>query len=362
MDCREIKKLFEQFIDSDLSKEASAAVRKHILSCRECSSELASLNKYKKEISSLKDVKAPADFIQQLNTRIDKQSGIQKAIRTLFFPLKIKLPIEALGVIAAAVLIVVFINPLERIKENAQMPGKVAFKEKAVERDSEVKIADLTRSAKKTGSAGLSLPAEIRDDRMQAEAGRKMKDVRAEAVKTREIVLALYQPKPSSVSSGLKSIEPPAGVHQSEEAAGYDTMDKKKDKAAVPIVEPDRSASEKSEKTAKAEKEAQVAEMSNTQKPNAQKIQDESINRQVIIRHPLQDITNIVISLNGRLVKEVSGNEDFKYVIIDMPVQAQKEFLEKLSRLGTIQLKERKPFDAGKSSYVRFKINIRQVE
>jgi hypothetical protein len=363
MNCGEIKKLFDQYVDNDLSKEASAAVRKHISSCRDCSTDLASLNKYKKEISLLKGVKAPADFIQQLNFRIDKQSGIKKAIKAMFFPLKIKLPIEALGVIAAAVLIVILVNPVEQIRENVQMTGKIAFKEKAVERDSEVKIADLTRSGKKTGSEALSLPAEVRDDRILAQAERKMISVRGEAVKTREIVLALYQPKSSVASDNLKNISPSARAPQSEESAGFSVMDMKKDEAAGPIMEPDRSSSIKSEKIAKTGKEAKVAETTTTQKANEQNTKDESINSQLTILQPLQDIKNIVISLNGRLVKEVLGNDDhIRYVIVDMPALTQKEFLDKLSRLGTLQPKERRPFDAGKSGTVRFKINIKQME
>ncbi len=67
MDCREIKKLLDQYIDNDLSKDVSAVVRKHLSSCIECGAELALLKKYKKEMASLKEVKAPADFLQQLN-------------------------------------------------------------------------------------------------------------------------------------------------------------------------------------------------------------------------------------------------------------------------------------------------------
>jgi hypothetical protein len=362
MDCSEIKKFLDQYIDNYLSSEQSAAVKRHLVSCRDCSAELALLKKYRKEMASLKEVKAPADFLQQLNLRIDKQSVLKKFTRTIFFPLKLKLPIEALGVIAVSVLVVILLNPLDQLKENPQIPVEVAHKEKAVKSDSKVKISDLARSANKQDKAELSLPAEVSDDRLIAKAERKMISAGGDAVMTREIVLALYQAKPAAATAAgaLKSIAPPAMAPQSEESVAFNAADIKKDMASGARSEADKIASAIPEKKTEAEKEAQSAEMDTVQKAKLLNSQDESVNRQVTIRQPLDDIKSIVQSLNGRFVNEFSGKDGrIQYIIVDMPSKAQKEFLQKLSGMGDLFLKERKPVDEGKSRIVRFKINIK---
>jgi hypothetical protein len=362
MECREIKKFLDQYIDNYLGSEQSAAVKKHLVSCRDCSAEINLLKKYRKEMASLKVVKAPADFLQELNLRIDKQSGFKKMIRTMFFPLKIKLPIEALGVIAASVLVVVLLNPIEQLKENIHIEDKYAYKEKAAMKDSKVKIADLARSANKQDKAVLSLPAEVSDDRLIAKAERKMISAGGETVMTREIVLALYQAKPAAATAAgaLKSIAPPAMAPQSEESVAFNAADMKKDMASGARSEADKIASAIPEKKTEAEKEAQSAEIDTVQKAKLLNSQDESVNRQVTIRQPLDDIKSIVQSLNGRFVNEVSGKDGrTQYIIVDMPSKAQKEFLQKLSGLGDLFSKERKPVDESNSQIVRFKINIK---
>ncbi len=351
MDCREIKKLLEDYIDNALSGEKSAAVKKHLASCRDCGAELLSRKDYRKQMTSLKEVKAPDDFMRQLNNRIDNQYGIKKIIRTLFYPLKIKLPVEALGVVAASVLIVVFLNPMEELKENFQIPAETAYKEKTAERNGDVKIAVPAKPGKKAGKAELSSPLGT-DDRTLAEAGKERRSIRGEALMTREIVLALYQAKPAAASGALRSSASPATAPQSEESVAFNASDVKKDKAAGAISEPDRYA------TAEPEKKAQSAKMDALQKAKGQSTRDESINRRVTVIKPFEDIKTIVKNLNGRMVKEVSGKESTRYIIVDMPSKNQKEFLDRLNRLGDMQRKERKPYDERKSGIVRFKIII----
>ncbi len=296
--------------------------------------------------------------------RIDKQSNFKKILRSLFFPLKIKLPIEAFGVLASVVLIVLLVNPADQIKESMTVADKIVNMEKSGEVIQKAKIADMERSAKKTGRAELPLPAEPKDDRMLAKAERKTISVRGEAIKTHEIILALYQVKSAAASGSIKSLAPPVRTPQSEESAAVNTMDMKKDKAFGALAEKVQTADPtKSEKTTEAEKEVQVAEADNIQKPGSAKTQDEAINRQLTIAQPINDIREIAVSLNGKVIKEKSARDgQLEYIIVEIPAQSQKEFLDQLSKLGSLQSKERKPVGAGKSDIARFKINIMQME
>jgi len=141
-------------------------------------------------------------------------------------------------------------------------------------------------------------------------------------------------------------------------------MDIKKDKAFGAAAEKVQTAdSAKSEKIAEAEKQVQVTEADNIQKPGTAKAQDEAINRQLTIPQKVNDIRGIIIRLNGKVIKEKSGRDGYlEYIIVEIPMQSQKEFLDQLSKLGSLQSKERKPVGAGKSDIARFKINIMQME
>lgn len=102
MKCDDIKNLLSEYIDGALNENDKAAVSLHLDLCRDCREEL---NLIKNAISTLKTiqpVELPQDFVIQVRKKIEARRGLKEAIRFLFFPWHIKIPVEALATVIIA--------------------------------------------------------------------------------------------------------------------------------------------------------------------------------------------------------------------------------------------------------------------
>ena len=361
MDCREIKELLEQYADNDLSKETAIAVKKHLALCRECGAEFVLLKKYKEEMSALKIVKAPADFLQQLNARIDNQSFFKRIITALFFPLKFKIPIEAAGLLTAAVLVAIFVNPLEQMRKDTRLAGNIALNEQTISKDEERTIADIAEISKKSDAGRVSLPVKTEDDRLFAKAERKPESSGESDVRTQEIILALYHVRRGEAPGAFKSMAARAPAAQSEEAADINAMDAKKAKSAGAAAENSGADQLASENFAKVEKKTRAVQAEKARVYDSEEVQGESITRKTTVSQSIRDIREIVTELKGKIVKEDTDSDGIvKYIVAEIAVQNQNEFLNKLGKLGIVRSKEGKSTDADKFHMIRYKINITQ--
>ena len=108
MECREAEKLLTEYIDGTLPPGKKALLEEHVKSCGACAEELAFLQRYRAKLSALEKVSAPADFLQQVRSRLERRSSFKKIWRVLSEPMQLRIPPEAV-VAAATVLIVAFI-------------------------------------------------------------------------------------------------------------------------------------------------------------------------------------------------------------------------------------------------------------
>jgi anti-sigma factor RsiW len=134
MNCQKIKKLLNPYIDKTLDANMTKQVDEHLKSCSACNKEYQSLKEIITSLNSLSTQPAPADFTQNLMTKISqKEVQIQTSwinrikkriiIPGLSFPRNLSFPFPFLsfprkresmfsfrlvGVAAAAVLVVFF--------------------------------------------------------------------------------------------------------------------------------------------------------------------------------------------------------------------------------------------------------------
>lgn len=130
MECAEVKKLLSEYLDGALAAEKKALVEKHIETCHACAEELAFLKDCGEKFAALKKVKAPADFLNQVRSRLERRFSFKKMLRILFVPVHLKIPLEA-AALAAAVLIIAFIfktwQPGEEIYRGLSLPRPAAI-------------------------------------------------------------------------------------------------------------------------------------------------------------------------------------------------------------------------------------------
>ena len=118
--CSHVQGHLSAFLDGRLDTEVEAAVTDHLKRCASCRQELSGLEKLVRTIGEIPPARAPTDFGQRLFTRIENETKVQRFLRKLFLPLRVKLPLE-LATAAVAVLAIYFV---------VQQPG---FREKAAD-------------------------------------------------------------------------------------------------------------------------------------------------------------------------------------------------------------------------------------
>jgi|GEM_PF-4880001 len=123
MNCNDIKNLLPEYIADEIKGEVKHAVDRHLKSCAACRKEYESLRAYFSLTSSLEKKKAPANFLAELHTVIEKKEkkSLKHLATLLFLPIKIKLPLEAAGVLAVSLIIVFFFKPFHFIQKETYL-------------------------------------------------------------------------------------------------------------------------------------------------------------------------------------------------------------------------------------------------
>ena len=111
MNCKEIKKILNPYIDKALDADISRQIDEHLKSCPSCSKEYQSLKEVITSLNSLSNQPAPADFTQSLMAKISQEeiqiqsSWIDNLKKQISIP---RLSFRLVGTAAAAALVVFF--------------------------------------------------------------------------------------------------------------------------------------------------------------------------------------------------------------------------------------------------------------
>ena len=105
MNCSEIKELLSEYVDEVLDAKTKALVDEHLSTCKDCQQEFASLKTLVNKLGSLESVAPPKDFLNQLHERMEQRSWFSKILRTLFVPMRVKIPLEFAGAAVMAILV-----------------------------------------------------------------------------------------------------------------------------------------------------------------------------------------------------------------------------------------------------------------
>lgn len=117
MKCRTVQKYIPDYVSGTLNDTQARTVEKHIKECPQCNEVYTFFESYLKEAKSIKSVKAPGDFESRLFQRISakpEKSSIQDRLKT---PFPFKIPAEAIGLAAIAIIVFFFWKPYEPAKK-----------------------------------------------------------------------------------------------------------------------------------------------------------------------------------------------------------------------------------------------------
>jgi len=124
VECPEVFLLLSEYVDDGLDPVTRGLVEEHLTACASCAEELRSLQAYLRAMADMEKVGAPTHFLAAVHERLKRPSIPERLVKWLFYPWKIKLPMELAG-IALATLLLVFAYQAPRL-EKAQSPSSVS--------------------------------------------------------------------------------------------------------------------------------------------------------------------------------------------------------------------------------------------
>ena len=104
MECQQIQERLSAYLEGSLPPAEKALIEQHLKPCQRCQEALADLRKTIEVVQGLPEVEPPAWLTQRVMARVRSEAAPRKTIwERLFYPIPVKLPLEAAGVIAIAV-------------------------------------------------------------------------------------------------------------------------------------------------------------------------------------------------------------------------------------------------------------------
>lgn len=116
--CEDIKNNLPLYLDDSLSGTDKKAVEEHLKVCPQCTGTLSQLSKTETLINSLNTVEPPPWFKQKIMARVREEAEKKSFVQKLFYPLRIKIPVQIFASICIAVLAVyIYKSGEEQMKE-----------------------------------------------------------------------------------------------------------------------------------------------------------------------------------------------------------------------------------------------------
>jgi hypothetical protein len=297
MECREIQEKFSAYLGDFLPSRERELVEEHLKSCGKCRESLADLRKTIGHVHDLEAIEPPAWLAGKVMARIQTEAEQKKGIiERLFYPLAVKLPIQAV----ATVLIVATAVYLFRVMEP------------------EVKITQII-----TEEAPQKLLPEEKDKTIDTEKGRSVPEQKAPEILSRkasemkesEAVGTSVAPEPQEEAAPFPRQASPSAPKQDASVTLEESIKKKRDqpKDFFPSLGAKGSVEKKAE--------AWTAEV-----------------LVIDIAAATKEIEAVILNLNGR----ITGNEykENRHILVaEIDSRHLNELIQKLEGMGRVQKK-----------------------
>ncbi len=126
MECKDIREKLGAYLEEVVPPEERRIIEDHLNSCPKCAKNLADLKKAGELVKNLAEVEPPAWLTQKIMSRVRKESEKRKGIwPKLFYPLHIKVPIQALATVFIAVIAVYVFRVVEPERKLGHLPAPI---------------------------------------------------------------------------------------------------------------------------------------------------------------------------------------------------------------------------------------------
>ncbi len=315
MECHKTRERLSAYIDDFLSPQEKMAVDEHLKSCPECAAALADLKKTVEHVKSLETVEPPPWLTQKVMAKVRAEAQPRKGLfQKLFYPLYIKLPIEAVAV----VLVIGLALSLYR-----DMPPEVKFAQAPVE-----KRAPQLPQREAEADKSLGMPPSLPPPVHPVDKG-KSEEWKSSSAKPSELPVAL----------GKKE----AGAGKTEAAPEVKTHAEKREVPSEPSpakereVTPAAGVSAKGEARRGASADAPKAKLSFMEKKD-----EKVLSFTVLVKDretAFRDIEKTVAKLADTVIHTESVGEK-RIITSEINAAKMKELIEKLKSSGQVKEKD----------------------
>jgi hypothetical protein len=123
MACSDVQEKLSAYVDGMVSSEEKMFIDEHLKVCQKCNDSLADLKKTLEYVRDLEEVEPPPWLVQKVMARVRGETEQRRGIVAwLFYPLRIKLPLEALAAIFIAITTVYVFKAVEPEVKLAKAP------------------------------------------------------------------------------------------------------------------------------------------------------------------------------------------------------------------------------------------------
>jgi hypothetical protein len=191
MDCHHIEERLSSYVEGSISSEERILIEEHVKVCRKCNESLDDLRKTIEYVRHLKEIEPPAWLTQKIMAKIESAPKPEKGIwRKLFYPLHVKLPIEAAAVVLIAVTAIYIFKSVQPEVRFAKVPSEetapqilleqkdATGKESSIKKGSESEKPATAGKPERAHTRGeaMKTPEPAKQDRVMHSPGAPVKD------------------------------------------------------------------------------------------------------------------------------------------------------------------------------------------
>ncbi|MCX5799121.1 MAG: DUF2275 domain-containing protein, partial [Proteobacteria bacterium] len=123
MECKDIQESLSAYLEGVVSSEDKKLINEHLSSCQQCSSALEDMKKTGELLQNLEEIEPPPWLTKKIMSQVREESEHKEGIfHKLFYPLHIKIPMEAFATLIVVVMVLSIYKTIEPDMKAIQAP------------------------------------------------------------------------------------------------------------------------------------------------------------------------------------------------------------------------------------------------
>lgn len=123
MECKDIQESLSAYLEGVVSSEDRKLINEHLSSCQQCSGALEDMKKTGELLQNLEEIEPPPWLTKKIMSQVREESEHKEGIfHKLFYPLHIKIPIEAFATLIVVVMVLSIYKTIEPDMKAIQAP------------------------------------------------------------------------------------------------------------------------------------------------------------------------------------------------------------------------------------------------